>query len=174
MKGMAKIYRSFRFNGAFAAVALFTACCSLFTVQRSFADDKSVVDLRVRSAVNRVLEVLKDKKMEREIKKKEVRAQVDSLFDTPLMAKLVLGRAHWPKFSDEQKKTFTELFIKALQDSYFDKVELLTDEYVEFDKPESVGEKIQMMTYIIAKAKRYKMMFKLYKKKRCVAGLDAK
>lgn len=128
------------------------------------ADDKGAVDTLIRGSVNKALDILKDKKLDKETKRKQVRTVVDSSFDIPLMAKLVLGRKHWPKFSETQRKEFTDLFVKAVQDSYFDKVDLLSNEYVEFDKPVSAGDKFQMASYLIAKEKRYKMLFKLYRK----------
>lgn len=160
-----------RFGRLFLLLTFLTGLTSLWTV---FAQEKKsapletdaakVVEARIKSSVNQVLQILKDKNMEKEAKKVEVRKVVDPLFDIPLMAKLVLGRNHWPKFTEAQRKEFTDLFVKALQDSYFEKVELLTDEYVEFEKPVPVADKFQMLTHIVAKDKRYEMLFKLYKK----------
>lgn len=126
------------------------------------SSQSKIVEERIQSSVNKVLAILKDKNLDKETKKVEVRKVVDPLFDIPLMAKLVIGRKHWAKFTEPQRKEFTELFIQALQDSYFEKVDLLTDEYVEFEKPVPQGNKFQMLTYILAKDKRYKMLFKLY------------
>lgn len=132
--------------------------------QKEASSPEKVIDELIRTSVNRVLEILKDTELSKETQKQEVRKVIDPLFDIPLMAKLVLGQKHWPKFSEAQRKEFTDLFIKSLQDSYFEKVDLLTDEYVEFEKPAPQGNKFQMLTHIVGKDKLYKMLFKLYQK----------
>lgn len=140
---------------------------AILCLSSSFAadDGKKAVDELVRTSVDIVLNTLKDKQRTKEEKREQVMKVIDPLFDIPLMAKLVLGRKYWPKFTEAQRKEFTGLFIKTLQDSYFDKVDLLTEEYVEFEKPALVEDKYYMLTYIVTKIKRYKMLFKLYKKK---------
>ena len=46
------------------------------------------------------------------------------VFDFPLMAKLTLGRKHWPGMTKEQQAKFTELFINLLKESYLEKISL--------------------------------------------------
>ena len=57
------------------------------------------------------------------------------------------------------------LYVKTLQDSYFDKMDLLTDETVEFDPPQRMDKKFQMLTHIVSKGQRIEMAYKLYKDK---------
>ena len=122
------------------------------------------VEAVVKDTVNSVLEILKDKGTEREGKKDRVMAVVDPVFDFQLMAKLVLGRKHWTAFSSGQRKEFSDLFVKQLRDSYFEKVDILTDEKVEFEKPSEKGKrKAEMLTYIVSKDERYAMLYKLYR-----------
>ncbi|TBR20180.1 ABC transporter substrate-binding protein [bacterium] len=129
------------------------------------ADDLKPVSTLVESSVNQVMAILKDKALERDAKKKKVMAVGESLFDMALMSKLVLGRENWPKFDPKQQKEFTDLFVKQLQDSYFEKVDLLTDETVEFKDPALQKDgKVQMMSHILSKNERYEMIYKLYKK----------
>lgn len=130
------------------------------------AELKSVRTL-VETTVNKVLAILKDKALAREEQKRQVMAVGDDLFDMNLMAKLVLGREHWPKFDAKQQKEFTDLFVKQLRDSYFEKVDLLTDETVEFKDPALQPDgKVQMLTHILSKNERYEMLYKLYKDKK--------
>lgn len=129
------------------------------------ADDLKKVRGLVESSVNSVLDILRDKKDDKEAKRKKVKGIVDPLFDFKLMGKLVLGRKHWPKLDKKQRKEFTKLFVKQIQDSYFDKVDLLTDEKVEFGDPVRKKKKVHMLTHVVSKDQRYKMLYKLYKKK---------
>lgn len=135
------------------------------SLQNSFSADSKVVDQLIRSSVNAVLNILRDKGLKKETKKERVMSVVNKVFDMPLMAKLVLGRKYWPKFSEKEKKEFTDLFVKSLQDSYFDKMDNLTDEYVEFDPPVRKDDKFSMASYINSKGKRYEICYKLYRKK---------
>ncbi|MBI4055215.1 MAG: ABC transporter substrate-binding protein [Elusimicrobia bacterium] len=127
-------------------------------------DAKEVRGLIERSA-SAVLDVLKDKASDRETRKRKIGEIADPLFDFPLMAKLTLGRKHWPGLTPAQQKEFTDLFVKTLQDSYFDKVDLLSDETVEFEDPAPTEKgKYQMLVYVLSKSERHKMLYKLYKK----------
>ncbi len=127
------------------------------------ADEAGRVRAVVEKSVNTVLGVLRDKSVKGEERKKRVLAVVDPLFDLPLMAKLALGRVHWPKFSEPQRKEFIRLFVTTMRESYVDKIDLFTDESVEFEAP-SPGEKgkYQMLTRVVSKGERYTILYKLY------------
>ncbi|MFC1679052.1 phospholipid-binding protein MlaC [Elusimicrobiota bacterium] len=133
------------------------------------ASDAKDVRGVVERSVNTVLDILKDTKIEEAAKRKKVMDVVDPVFDLRLMAKLVLGRKNWAKFDKTQRGEFTDLFVDQLQTSYFDKVEILTDESVEFEDPVAVkkGKKIhfQMLTHIVSKGERYGMLYKLASRK---------
>ena len=55
---------------------------------------------------------------------------VKDLFDFEKMAKLSLGKKYWKQMNDLQQAKFLELFVKKLQNSYLDKLDLYTDEKV--------------------------------------------
>jgi len=122
------------------------------------------VSIVVENSVNSVLEVLKNKELEKEDRKQKVLALIDPVFDLPLMGKLVLGPTYWPKLSVPQRKEFIALFIKAIHDSYFEKIDLFTNETVDFEAP-APGEKgkYEMATRINSKGQRYKLLYKLYR-----------
>jgi len=65
--------------------------------------DLAGVESFVKTNVNQVLELLRHKELEEVKRKDRVMAVVNPLFDFPLMAKLVLGRSHWPKFEKAQR-----------------------------------------------------------------------
>ena len=144
---------------------IFLSFYLLTSLNPAFADDKKSVEQSIRSSVNTVLDIIRNKELNKETKKERVMVVIDKLFDIPLIAKLTLGRKHWPKLDEPQRKEFIRLFIKALQDSYFDKMDLLTDEVVEFDPPVQNDKKYTMSTYIVSKGKRYEILYKLYKEK---------
>ena len=137
---------------------------SLLAQPAVYANDARKVRKTVEGFVNPALAVLKDKALDKETRKKKVADIVTSVFDFALIAKLTLGRAHWSKFDKAQQKEFTDLFVKSLQDSYADKMDLLTDEKVEFNDPEPAEKgKFEMLTFILSKGDRHKMLYRLYK-----------
>lgn len=142
---------------------LITAVLTMFlSTSGGAAEDLGAVKKTISEAVNQVLVVLKDKATDKKTKQEKVMAIVDPIFDFELTAKLALGRKHWPTFSQAEQKEFTDLFVKQLKDSYFEKVDLLTDEKVEFGAPEAKGDKAYMNTFIVSKDQRYQMLYKLY------------
>lgn len=128
-------------------------------------DELKKAEAVVDTFIQGTLTALKDKTTSVEDKKKLIIGKIEPFFDLKLIAKLVLGRKNWPKFSKKQKVEFTGLFIKQLQNSYFDKVELLTDEKVGVEKAVRKKKKIHVSTFILAKAERYELIYKLYSKK---------
>ncbi|HAH07557.1 MAG TPA: hypothetical protein DCM05_13735 [Elusimicrobia bacterium] len=128
------------------------------------ADDGRDVRVVVENTVNSVLDVLKDKSLAREAKRRKVKSLVEPVIDFALTGKLALGRTHWSKLSEGQRKEFTELFVKTLQDSYFEKLDLFTDEKVDFEAPAPAEKgKYQMMIRVLSKDQRYHLLYKLYK-----------
>jgi len=128
--------------------------------------DAAVVKSFVRDNVEKVLAVLKDEKLDKDQRKDKVIKIADSMYDLPLMAKLSLGRKHWPKFSKEERKKFTDLFQTTLKASYADKIDLITDETVEFEKPTRKSKsKFEMRTIVVSKDKRYEMIYKITRRK---------
>ena len=77
---------------------------------------------------NAVVSVLQKKDLDEKAKAKEISKIVTPIFDFPLMAKLALGRKHWPKLTPPQREKFTRLFTERLKTSYLEKTKLYTDE----------------------------------------------
>jgi phospholipid transport system substrate-binding protein len=131
------------------------------------ADDKSAAEEILKSKLDAVIWVLQKKELEQEAKKKEIIEIVTPIFDFSLMAKLTLGRKFWPDLAKEKKERFTELFIKRLKESYFEKVTRYThtDEKIFYNAPIQVKKRIHIPTELISKDNKISMLYKLYKSK---------
>ena len=130
------------------------------------ADDKKAVAALVRKGVNEVLTVLKNKAFSREDKRKKVSAIIDRLIAFPYMASQSLG-PRWNQIKRGQRKSFTGLFIQTIRKSYFEKIDLFTDETVEFDEPVAKeNERFYLLTHILSKGERIKVAYWLYKDKK--------
>ncbi len=128
-------------------------------------NSKKVVDALVRKTVGKVLVVVKDKNLSRKDKREKVMKIIEPVVDFPLMAKLSLGRKHWPKTKPKQRQAFTKLLVETLKASYFEKIDLFSDEVVEFKAPVAKKTKFYALTYVLSKGERLEVAYKLYKKK---------
>jgi phospholipid transport system substrate-binding protein len=122
----------------------------------------------VRLKWDAVVSVLENKELDQKAKDRQIDKIVSPIFDFPLMAKLVLGREHWPKLTGPQREKFTELFVGRLKRSYQERVTLYTGEKA-FFKP-AVQQKnrqtIHIPMVLISKEKEIAVLYKLRKVKR--------
>ncbi len=127
--------------------------------------DAAAVKSFVETNITNVLGILKDPKLEKQERKDKVLAIGDTMFDLPLMAKLSLGRQHWTDFNESEREKFTDLFVTTLKSSFVDKIDLITDEAVEFEAPQRKSKtKFEMLTVVVSKDSRYNMIYKVVKR----------
>jgi phospholipid transport system substrate-binding protein len=97
----------------------------------------------IKSTVDSVLEVLRDKSLTLPDKKAERRGRLRTLikdrFDFSEMAMRTLAR-HWKARTNEETKEFVGIFSDLLIGSYISKIEAYTDEKVIYNKETIKGE----------------------------------
>jgi phospholipid transport system substrate-binding protein len=135
----------------------------LLFYQSAAADDKSEVEKLLKNNLDAVITVLQKKDLEQQEKNKEIVDIVTPMFDFELMARLSLGKKHWPGLSQDKKERFTELFIKRLKASYLNNFTLYTDEKVFYEPSVQVKKKIHTPTYLVSKDKKISILYKFYK-----------
>jgi len=110
-----------------------------------------------------VTSVLQNKELDQKAKDKQVDKIVSPIFDFALMAKLALGREHWPKLTGPQREKFTHLFVQRLKTSYQEKVALYTDEKAVFKRPVQKQQKkiIHIPMDLISRDKKVDVLYKL-------------
>ena len=135
----------------------------LLFYQSAAADDKSEVEKLLKNNLDAVFTVLQKKDLEQQAKNKEIVDIVTPMFDFELMARLSLGKKHWPGLSQEKQKRFTELFIKRLKASYLKNFTLYTDEKLFYEPTVQVKKKIHAPTYLVSKDKKISILYKFYK-----------
>lgn len=93
---------------------------------------------QLRVAVDRIIEVLRDKDLSREQVLQEVSNLVRNKFDFWAMSQRTLGK-NWRKATEEEKQQFVRLFAQLLEDTYRGRLKAYTynDEHVEY-----IGERI--------------------------------
>jgi phospholipid transport system substrate-binding protein len=131
----------------------------------AIADDRNTVEKLLKGKLDAVLLVLQNQKLDQQAKKDEISTIIMPVFDFPLMAKLTLGRKHWPGMTKEQQAKFTELFIRLLKESYLEKISLYSDERIVFHESVQVKRKVHIATDLISKDNKISMLYKFYKSK---------
>ena len=142
---------------------LYILLCLLFLNQPLLADDKQDAEAIVKSKLDAVFAVLQKADLDQQAKKQQINAIVTPMFDFDLMAKLTLGKKHWPQLSPEKKEKFTELYIELLKTSYLDKLALYTDEKVIFEPPAQAKKKVHIPTLLVSKDRKTSILYKLYR-----------
>ena len=110
-----------------------------------------------------VVSILHNKDIEKQVKEKKISKIVTPIFEFPLMAKLSLGRKHWPKLDAEQREKFTQLFSERLKRSYWNKIALYKDEKLLFKPTEKKKSTYYIPTELIYKDKKVAILYKLRK-----------
>jgi phospholipid transport system substrate-binding protein len=143
-------------------ILFYTAFNLLLLSQAVTADDKRAAEEFLKSNLDAVFTVLQKKDLSQQARNKEVVEIVTPMFDFALMAKLSLGKKHWPGLTIEKKDRFTELFVKRLRRSYLNKLTTYTDEEIIYEPPVEVKKKIHIPTSLISKGKKISMLYKFY------------
>ena len=127
------------------------------------ADNTGEVRELLKKRLDSVLVVLQNEKLSFESKKAEISEIVSPMFDFPLMAKLTLGRKHWPTITREQQDKFTQLFVGLLKQTYLDRISLYTDEQVVIKTAAEVNRKVHIHTDLVSKGDSISMLYKFYR-----------
>jgi len=119
---------------------------------------------QLREAVDRIIEVLRDKNLSQDQILQEVADQVRSKFDFWAMSQRTLG-VNWKKATQEEQQQFVRLFAKLLEDTYRGRIKAYTygDEHVEYIGERVSGSRAEVDTIVVANKEipvSYKMRLK--------------
>jgi len=98
-------------------------------------------------------------------KKDEILPIVDTIFNYKTMSKIALGKA-WKRLSETEQENFESKFEEKLKNSYFEKLELYTDEEIVIKELEKLkATRIKLHADIVGSDKNYELVYKFYKVK---------
>jgi phospholipid transport system substrate-binding protein len=117
----------------------------------------------VRVKWDAIISILQNKDLDEKVKKRKIGKIITPVFDFPLMAKLALGRTHWPKFTRPQSEKFTGLFTELLKTSYLAKISLYKDETILFKPAEQKKKTVYVPTELVHKDKKVAILYKFRK-----------
>lgn len=129
----------------------------------SLADDKSEVSALLQGRINTVVSLLKDKSLDKPSRNARIIEVVTPIFNYEAMAKLSLGKKYWPALNEEKRVEFSDLFIKRLQASYLDKLDIYTDEEISYGEPEISGSQIHIPTTLVSPDNKIEILYKFYR-----------
>lgn len=117
----------------------------------------------LRKKWDAIILVLQKNDIDEKTKESQVGNIVTPVFDFQLMAKLALGRTHWPKLTQPQSEKFTRLFTELLKKSYLAKIELYKDEKILFKPAMQKKETVYIPTELIHEDKKVDILYKFRK-----------
>lgn len=124
------------------------------------------VETLLKEKIEKVLVILNDKKQAKAEQHDSILEVINPVFDYKLIAKLSLGKKHWPSLPAEKRGEYSDVFIKKMQESYLEKLELYDGEEMIYDPPIEKGKKVHMRTYLDLKDGRMEMLYKFYKSRK--------
>jgi phospholipid transport system substrate-binding protein len=117
----------------------------------------------IQTTVNAILDILRDKALDREAKHVAMREIINERFDFRAMSQRTLA-TNWKKASKEEQQRFVELFAVLIQNSYIGKVETYTKETVEYPAEKIKGKRAVVDTLIVTSSKEIPVNYKVYLK----------
>jgi len=92
---------------------------------------------QLRGTIDDIIAILKDPSLKgddlSEQRRGRIREKMEERFTFAEMAKRSLGK-HWREMSGEQRREFTSIFARLIENSYIGKIEGYTDEKVFYEK----------------------------------------
>jgi phospholipid transport system substrate-binding protein len=129
----------------------------------AFVKDPNDPNNLLEAKWNAVVTVLQNKEMDQKLKKKIIDKIMSPIFDSELMAKLALGRTHWPKLTAPQQRRFTDLFAELLKSFYLEKTTLYKNEKALFKSTEQKIDTVQISMVLISNDEEAEILYKLRK-----------
>ena len=138
---------------AIAAVALITlAGVALLTVAGSSLDRPASADsgamASTRVMVNRAVEILGNRQLSVQQRRRALREVIEPRFDFTQMSRTALGY-HWRELNPAQRAEFTRLFSAFLEDAYLSKIQDYAGQQVNFVKQSSIGDGYEQISTLI-------------------------
>jgi len=138
----------------------------LITIVSLSAIEESAIKEVMHKKIDKATSILQSKSLSIKQKEYQTVALMDDIFDYSIMAKISLGK-RWNKLTKEERNAFIKAFEKRLKQSYFNKLQLYTNEKVTITNLKKVKtNRIYLESNIIKKNEVYKIIYKFYKQKK--------
>ncbi len=115
---------------------------------------------RVKDSVDKVVNILKDKSLDKEQRWSRIGVVINDSFDFRSMSQSVLA-TNWKKATPEERQRFVEFFSQYLEDTYRTKIEAYTNQKVEYISESIRGKRAVVETVIITDNSEIPVIYKL-------------
>jgi phospholipid transport system substrate-binding protein len=146
-------------------ILILAVICALFFSQPAFTAEPDSVKRFAEEKINEVIDHIRDKRLDKKTRNEKIIETISPMFDFSQMAKLSMGKTNWKRMNKKQRQEFNELFVKRLQESYLEKLDLYTDEEVAVGEARRVEKRIHVTSNLVSKDDKMEMIYKFYKKK---------
>jgi phospholipid transport system substrate-binding protein len=117
----------------------------------------------IRTSVESILDVLRDKELDRDTRRNKIRDVINTRFDFRAMSQRTLA-TNWKKASDDEQQQFVELFSLLIESTYIGRVEAYTNEKVDYPGEKVKGKKALVETLILTDSADIPVNYKVYLK----------
>ena len=124
------------------------------------ADNFTNPTARVKDSVEKVLTILKDETLEREIRWKKIGIIIDKSFDFRSMSQSILA-TNWKTATPGERESFIEFFSQYLEETYRTKIEAYTNQEIEYVGETINGQRAVVETLIITDSTEIPVNYKL-------------
>ena len=145
-----------------------------------FASSTNDVSKNFTIIANKVVSIVKNKKLNASIRNDKIIQAITPIFDFTLMAKLSLGKK-WKTMKKTNQKQFIQLYVKRMKKSYSSKIDSYTDERivvnsVDYQVSKKTGKilksRIILDTSLISSGDETKVVYKYYKPKKAIKNKE--
>ena len=125
-----------------------------------FAEDFTNPTARVKDSVGKVISILKDETLNRELRWKSIGNVISQSFDFRSMSQSILA-TNWRTATPVEREKFVEFFSQYLEETYRTKIEAYTNQKVEYIGETINGKRAVVETLIITDSTEIPVNYKL-------------
>ena len=103
---------------------------------------------QVQDSVERVLEILKDGKLDRDQKWEKIGVIINERFDFRSMSQSILA-TNWKRATPEEREKFVEYFSQYIEETYRDKIEAYDNQEIKFVDEKIYGKRALVKMMIV-------------------------
>jgi len=124
------------------------------------AEDFTNPTARVKDSVEKVISILKDESLERELRWKSIGSVINQSFDFRSMSQSILA-TNWRTATPAEREKFVEFFSQYLEETYRTKIEAYTNQKVEYVGETINGKRAVVETLIVTDNAEIPVNYKL-------------
>ena len=140
--------------------ACLVACFFIFGGLHNTAASVHTPKKTVQLAVESVLDILRNKKLNKQERRRRIRAVIDENFDFVGMSQSVLAQ-NWHKASPNQQADFVSYFSDYLEEIYVQRIESYTDEEIEYGAEKVRGKRAEVETFVVTAKNKIPLTYRL-------------